>query len=56
MMDKADALKLWYLSAIDQLASEGIVGTCPIDGLSWCEVDDAADFAAAGDVVVQWPG
>lgn len=56
MMDKADALKLWYLSAIDQLASEGIVGTCPIDGLSWCEVDDAADFAAAGDVVVQWAG
>lgn len=55
MMDKADALKLWYLSAIDQLASEGIVGTCAINGLSWCEVDDAADFAAAADVVVQWP-
>lgn len=54
MMDKADALKLWYLSAIDQLASEGIVGTCSINGLSWCEVDDAADFAAAADVVVQW--
>src|SRR5210317_373301 len=53
MMDKADALKLWYLSAIDQLASEGIVGTCAINGLSWCEVDDAADFAAAADVVVQ---
>lgn len=55
MMDKADALKLWYLSAIDQLASEGIVGICPVNGLSWCEVDDAADFAAAADVVDQWP-
>ncbi len=55
MMDKADALKLWYLSAIDQLASEGIAGICPVEGLSWCEVDDAVDFAAAADVVRQWP-
>jgi len=54
MMDKVDALKLWYLSAIDQLASQGIAGICPIDGLSWCEVDDAADFKAAADVVIQW--
>lgn len=55
MMDKADALKLWYLSAIDQLAGEGIAGVCSIHGLSWCEVDDAIDFAAAADVVTQWP-
>lgn len=55
MMDQQNALKLWYLSAIDQLAGEGIVGICPISGLSWCEVDDASDFAAAADVVVQWP-
>ena len=55
MMDKADALNLWYLSAIDQLASTGIAGICPINGMSWCEVDDAADFTAAGDVVTQWP-
>ena len=55
MMDKSDALKLWYLSAIDQLASQGIAGICQIHGLSWCEVDDAADFRAAADVVEQWP-
>ena len=55
MMDQSDALKLWYLSAIDQLASEGIAGICPVHGLSWCEVDDAADFAAAADVVKAWP-
>lgn len=54
MMDKTDALKLWYLSAIDQLASEGIAGICPINGMTWCEVDDAADFAAAADVVKLW--
>lgn len=55
MMDQSNALKLWYLSAIDQLASDGLVGICPIDDLSWCEVDDAADFAAAAHVVKQWP-
>ncbi len=55
MMDKPNALKLWYLSAIDQLASEGLVGICRIDGLSWCEVDDASDFTAAADVVQKWP-
>ena len=55
MMDKSDALKLWYLSAIDQLASKGIVGICRIHGLSWCEVDDAADFKAAAGVVKSWP-
>lgn len=55
MMDKSDALKLWYLSAIDQLASEGLAGICSIHGMSWCEVDDAADFSAAADVVQQWP-
>src|SRR5210317_2213748 len=49
MMDKDDALKLWYLSAVDQLASEGLVGICPISGLSWCEVDDARDYTAAAD-------
>lgn len=56
MMDKSDALKLWYLSAIDQLAGEGLAGICPIHGLSWCEVDDASDFAAAADVVKSWQG
>ena len=55
MMDKANALKLWYLSAIDQLASENLAGICNIHGMSWCEVDDAADFATAADVVKSWP-
>jgi choline kinase len=56
MMDKTDALKLWYLSAIDQLASEDLAGVCSINGMSWCEVDDASDFLAAANVVKNWPG
>lgn len=55
MMEQPQALKLWYLSAIDQLASQGLAGTCSIKGLSWCEVDDAHDFAAAANVVTGWP-
>lgn len=55
MMDKSDALKLWYLSAIDQLAGEGLVGICQIHGMSWCEVDDASDLASAANVVESWP-
>lgn len=55
MMEQDNALKLWYLSAIDQLASQSLAGICSIQGLSWCEVDDAGDFAAAADVVAAWP-
>jgi choline kinase len=55
MMEQENALKLWYLSAIDQLASQGLAGICSIKGLSWCEVDDAADFARAAGVVAAWP-
>lgn len=55
MMEQENALKLWYLSAIDQLASQNLAGICSIKGLSWCEVDDAGDFAAAADVVAAWP-
>ncbi len=54
MVEGANALGLWYLSAIDQLASEGIAGICPITGMSWCEVDDAADYVAAAEVVKNW--
>lgn len=55
MMEQDNALKLWYLSAIDQLASQGLAGICSINGLSWCEVDDAGDYAAATKVVAAWP-
>ncbi|MGR8919033.1 MAG: phosphocholine cytidylyltransferase family protein [Gammaproteobacteria bacterium] len=55
MMRHGTGLKQWYLSAIDALADEGLVATCPIDGLSWCEIDDPADLDNAGRVVTTWP-
>ncbi len=54
MMRYGTGLKQWYLSAIDQLASQALVGVCPIDGLSWCEIDDRDDLTRAADVVRHW--
>lgn len=54
LMRQESGLKRWYLSAIDELGQEGRVGICSIEGLSWCEIDDAADLAHAATVVARW--
>lgn len=52
------ALKLWYLSIIDELAGEGGVGVVPIDGLPWAEIDFLHDLPIAADAIdtFAWPG
>jgi choline kinase len=55
LMRKGDGLNRWYLSAIDELAQQRVVGISSIHGLSWCEVDDPVDFAHAEQVVRTWP-
>lgn len=54
LMRNDTGMSRWYLSAIDELAQDGHVGVCSINGLSWCEVDDRADLAHAETVVVEW--
>ena len=54
LMRLSEGVKQWYLSAIDELAQVGLVGSCPIDGLSWCEIDDHADLEHAATVVCEW--
>lgn len=54
MMRHGTGLGQWYLSAIDHLAQQALVTTCPIDGLSWCEIDDPADLENAANVVSSW--
>jgi L-glutamine-phosphate cytidylyltransferase len=54
MMRYGTGLKQWYLAAVDKLADDGLVATCPIDGLSWCEIDDRADLERAERVVSAW--
>ena len=51
------ALKLWYLSIIDELAAEGGVGIVSIEGLPWAEVDFPCDLPVAAEAVAafDWP-
>ena len=56
LMSSPDGLARWYLSAIDELATTGIVGISSIQGYDWCEVDDLADFAHAEKAVKRWCG
>lgn len=41
------ALGRWYLSIIDSLAQEGVVGTVSIDGMPWTEIDFLRDLPIA---------
>ncbi|MEQ8661596.1 MAG: phosphocholine cytidylyltransferase family protein [Gammaproteobacteria bacterium] len=54
MMRHGSGLQQWYLSAIDALAAEGVVTTCPIDGLGWGEIDDHRDLERAAHLVARW--
>ena len=54
MVRQNDGLGKWYLSAIDIIAKNGSVGSCFVDGLRWCEVDDANDMAIAEKTVATW--
>ncbi|MCB1937463.1 MAG: phosphocholine cytidylyltransferase family protein [Nitrosomonas sp.] len=41
-------LKSWYLSIIDQLATQHLVHSCSVKGFRWCEIDFIEDLAKAG--------
>ena len=44
---KAEALKQWYLSLIDELAKQDHVSTFSIKGLIWAEIDNPSDLEQA---------
>ena len=48
------ALEQWYLSVIDQLASEGHVWSQSINGLQWGELDYPVDLDKALKMVADW--
>lgn len=54
LMSSPDGLARWYLSAIDEMASAGMVGISSIQGYDWCEVDDIIDFEHAEKAVANW--
>lgn len=51
------ALKLWYLSIIDELAKAGDVGVVSIEGLPWAEIDFLHDIPIAAERIdaFAWP-
>ena len=54
MMLDESTLKRWYLSAVDQLARQGQVGTVSTAGHGWCEIDDHEDLEYASATVPGW--
>jgi choline kinase len=46
------ALKMWYLSIINELAINSDVGVCCIKGLKWVEIDYPEDLKKAESTVV----
>ena len=54
LMLHESTLGRWYLSAIDELAADKLVGIADITGLGWCELDNQEDLAHANRVVPTW--
>ena len=54
LMYQPESLQKWYLSIIDQLASDDHVGTCSVHGLEWTEVDFVQDLGRAQDLAEKW--
>lgn len=46
----------WFLSAVDEMATRGLVGVVPITGLAWTEVDYPADLGRAEALARRWMG
>jgi L-glutamine-phosphate cytidylyltransferase len=53
-MRDAAALKRWFPSAVDSLASKTKVEAIRVDGAQWCEVDFPEDLQLARDQVAKW--
>jgi L-glutamine-phosphate cytidylyltransferase len=53
-MRDAAALKRWFPSVIDALASKMRVDPIRVDGSAWCEVDFPEDLQSARDEVAKW--
>jgi choline kinase len=50
-MRSDNALSLWYLSVVDELAGSGHVGACSVGDRLWSEMDDHNDLADVQKVI-----
>jgi len=53
-MQQENAARMWYLSAVNDLAMRGYVHTASVEGLQWAEVDYWPDLDAAQQLVASW--
>jgi len=53
-MQTPGAARMWYLSAVNELAARGFVRTASVAGLRWAEVDYWPDLEAAERLVASW--
>ena len=53
-MYKPESLQKWYLSIIDELASDNHVGICSVHGMEWTEVDFVQDLERAQALASKW--
>lgn len=56
IMASPDGVRVWYLSVIDTLAADTVVGTTDIHGHDWQEVDYPSDLDAARALTATWAG
>lgn len=54
VMRQPRGVSRWYLSAVDDLAPTGVVGSVSISGLSWTEVDYPGDLGRAEMLARGW--
>jgi len=54
VMATPEGVRVWYLSVIDQLATDTVVGTTDIHGEDWQEVDYPSDLDAARTLTAKW--
>lgn len=53
-MRDQQGLKRWFPYAVGSLAKKMDIGTIPITGLKWCEVDFPVDLQGARQLVASW--
>jgi L-glutamine-phosphate cytidylyltransferase len=53
-MRDPQGLKRWFPYAVGSMAKKMEVGTIPITGLKWCEVDFPVDLQGARQLVASW--
>jgi choline kinase len=53
---RSDAGRLWYLSAVNEMAAGHLVQVASVNGSGWAEIDYPKDLVIAEELVAGWSG